>query len=165
MKKGAFSSFFGQLSTLRLAILMHNNGFSGIYNHTQLSMECLDFFAKLPAVWLTPAKNISTLTLYSNDHWGYYPKVDLEKTYFPSLQVLILGELCFSHDSKLQWLLKHADSLQSLYLFNCSILREVYFLGQQDEDGYPIGRIRPGDADQRTYTYNRYWHYYFTQMS
>ncbi|KAF6220453.1 hypothetical protein HO133_002885 [Letharia lupina] len=163
-KKG-FDRFLGRLSTLQLGVWMHDKGVPESRDHIDLSIKCLDFFAKLPVVWLTPAQNLSTLALCSDDHWGYYPKVDIEKTYFPSLQALVLGKLCFSHDSKLEWLLKHATSLQKLYLVDCSILREAFFLGQQDNDGYPAGRIQRGNTDQRSYTYERCWSYYLMEMS
>ena len=142
---------------------MHDKGVPGDKGHTDLSMECLAFFAKLPTVWLTPAENISTLQLYSDDYWGYYPKVGIEKTAFPNLQTLVLGKFCFSHDSKLQWLLKHASSLQKLCLVDCSIVREDYFLGDQDEHGNPSGR--PRGTYQRPHNYDHYWSSYFTEMS
>ena len=76
----------------------------------------------------------------------------------------MLGKLCSSHDSKLQWLLEHAASLQKLCLIDCSILREAFFVGQQDDDGYPVGRIG-GDGHQRVYIYERHWHYYFGEIT
>ncbi len=80
---------------------MHDTGVPGGESHTDLSMECcLGFFAKPLTVWLTPAENISTLTLYLDDHGGYYAKVGIEKTSFPNLQALILGKPCFGHGSK-----------------------------------------------------------------
>lgn len=84
-EKEGFDRFLGQLSTLQLVIWMHDKGVPGGKRHTDLSMDCLGFFAKLPTVWLTPTENISTLTLYSDDHGGYYSKVGIEKTSFPDI--------------------------------------------------------------------------------
>ena len=74
----------------------------------------------------------------------------------------MLGELCFSHDSNLQWLLKHAASLRKLCQTDASILRRAHFHGQQDHDDYWVGRIG-GDRYQRLYTYERHWHYHFSE--
>lgn len=84
------------------------------------------FFSTLPSFWLRPMiSNLEHLTLYSNVYFGFYPKLDLHGVHFPRLKTLSFGKYTFAHDSQLEWILSHGDTLKELYLDNCPILFEV----------------------------------------
>lgn len=121
------------------------------------------FFSTLPSFWLKPALQIlEHLTIYSNVYFGYYPKLDLRGVHFPRLRTLALGKYAFVHDSQLDWILSHRDTLTELYLDDCTILwavapsnKERTYLGEDSYTTHPnlVGR---GYA-----TYDTRWHHYF----
>lgn len=84
------------------------------------------FFRDLPSTWLVPAvSSLEHLTIYSNQPFGFYPRLDLREVHFPRLKTLSFGNYTFVHDSQLDWILSHGGTLTELYLDRCPILFEV----------------------------------------
>lgn len=84
------------------------------------------FFSDLPSFWLKPAfSNLEHLALYSNLYVGFVPKCDFRGLHFPKLKTLALGNHAFIHDSQLDWILSHGETLTELYLDHCSIIFEA----------------------------------------
>ncbi|KAH7129974.1 hypothetical protein B0J13DRAFT_563623 [Dactylonectria estremocensis] len=99
--------------------------------------EKYDMFESLPRTWLSPsvAGNLSVLSLYSRDYWGWNPRMDFRAvrpgngpdTGFPSLKVLALGSYVFSHEWQVEWIeslgqMNGSGGLEELYLDRCPIL-------------------------------------------
>ncbi|KJK68684.1 hypothetical protein P875_00075797 [Aspergillus parasiticus SU-1] len=143
--------------------------------HNQGNPECdlyhdeiHTFFSALPSFWLKPAlQNLEHLTIYSSHYFGYYPKLDLRGVHFPRLRTLALGNYTFVHDSQLDWILSHRDTLTELYLDDCAILWAVAPFDKDkertylDPDSYTThsGLVGHGYA-----TYDKRWHHYFKTL-
>ncbi|KAF2814724.1 uncharacterized protein BDZ99DRAFT_367371, partial [Mytilinidion resinicola] len=73
--------------------------------------------------WLRPvAHQLKKLALYGDNFWGYWPRCDLRSLHFPKLKSLFLGNMTFTHDWQLDWILTHADTLEELRLDHCPIV-------------------------------------------
>ncbi|KAE8168323.1 hypothetical protein BDV40DRAFT_284312 [Aspergillus tamarii] len=82
-----------------------------------------EFFAEMPSAWLKPTMgSLEQLTLYCDNYWGFFPKVDLKGIHFPRLKTLALGNFGFVQDSQVEWIMSHAATLTELYLDDCTIL-------------------------------------------
>lgn len=85
-----------------------------------------EFFAEMPSAWLKPTMgSLEHLTLYCDNYWGFFPKVDLNGVHFPRLKTLALGNFGFVQDSQVEWIMSHAATLTELYLDDCTILYDV----------------------------------------
>ncbi|CAH0051953.1 unnamed protein product [Clonostachys solani] len=119
-----------------------------------------DLFAALPTTWLSPtvAGNLTTLSLYCRDYWGWNPKMDFRAVRpgmgvdsgFPSLRVLVLGRYVFSHEWQVDWIASLGrrngrGGLEKLYLDNCPIMYHAHHLKPLDESTTIIGKDGNGD--------------------
>ena len=125
------------------------------------------FFTQFITTWLTPIMpNLTNLVLSSDSYWGYLPKVNLSRLFFPHLQALALGKYLFSHDWQLHWITKHGKTLQKLYLYDCPIVTRTIVYGYFDNDGYPIiglGHFHP--IGERERIYSATWLEYLQEMA
>ncbi|CAG9951049.1 unnamed protein product [Clonostachys rosea f. rosea IK726] len=119
-----------------------------------------DLFAALPSTWLSPtvAGNLTTMSLYCREHWGWNPKMDFRAVRpgmgvdsgFPSLRVLALGKYVFSHEWQVDWIASLGcqngrGGLEKLYLDNCPIMYYAHHLKPLDESTTVVGKDRNGD--------------------
>ncbi|KAB8226523.1 hypothetical protein BDV33DRAFT_186595 [Aspergillus novoparasiticus] len=82
-----------------------------------------EFFAEMPSAWLKPTMgSLEHLTIYCDNYWGFFPKLDLNGIHFPRLKTLALGNFGFVQDSQVEWVISHAATLIELYLDDCTIL-------------------------------------------
>lgn len=80
--------------------------------HTLEIPEAHEFFNdELNDYWLEPIReNLTSLKLYSAEmYWGYFPRCNLPR--FSNLKTLMLGNMSFTHDAQLEWILSHAEKL------------------------------------------------------
>ncbi|KAH8433968.1 F-box protein [Aspergillus melleus] len=155
----------GGLSTLRLNITNEHSEGNGENDLTH--DEPHQFFSELPSVWLQPTlANLQHLTLYSSNYFGFFPKFDPTGLHFPQLQTLALGNHAFVHDSQLDWILSHADTLAELYLDDCPILYEVaiYENEQTYLDPASFGS-KQGLGEKHYAAYDKRWHDYFNAFN
>ncbi|CAH0022299.1 unnamed protein product [Clonostachys rhizophaga] len=119
-----------------------------------------DLFAALPSTWLSPtvAGNLTTMSLYCREHWGWNPKMDFRAVRpgmgvdsgFPSLRFLALGKYVFSHQWQVDWIASLGrqngrGGLEKLYLDNCPIMYHANHLRPLDESTKVVGKDRNGD--------------------
>ena len=123
--------------------------------------------------------NLRHLTLYSDIRVGWYPKLDLRSVHFAQLETLALGQFVFSNDLPFEWIMKHSETLQELYLDHCSILYQsgAGYLQHEwlDEEGYQIAepitpryshlQDQPSDQKLSFGTYTKRWHEIFNHFS
>jgi hypothetical protein len=122
-----------------------------------------EFYPQLPSFWLQPtAANLEHLTIYSSLYYGFYAKFDLTSVHFPRLKTLALGNYTFVHDSQLDWILSHGDTLRELYLDDCPILFEVASNNKERTLLDPNTlKQHPRLRTKSHATYETRWHDYF----
>lgn len=102
------------------------------------------------------------LTIYSSNYFGFYPKFNPTGLHFPHLKTLALGNHAFIHDSQLDWILSHADTLTELYLDDCPILYEVAIYDKEQTYLEPASFGSKEDLENKHYAaYDKRWHDYF----
>lgn len=125
--------------------------------------ELHDFFTtQLTRDWLSLcAPNLTYFKLYaSSAYWGYVPRCSLP--HFPRLKSLSFGKMTFSHDSQLEWLLSHSETLQELTLDDCPIIIGTCWFGALDADNYPLDTSKTITSETAsTFHYSGRWHTYF----
>ncbi|KAF7626505.1 F-box domain protein [Aspergillus flavus] len=85
-----------------------------------------EFFAEMPFAWLKPTMgSLENLTIYCDNYWGFFPKLDLKGIHFPRLKTLALGNFGFAQDAHVEWIVSHEATLAELYLDDCTILYDV----------------------------------------
>ncbi|KAF9880439.1 F-box domain protein [Colletotrichum karsti] len=81
------------------------------------------------------ACNLTVLSLYYDELWGYYPKFDFRlinpgngsDSGFPHLGVLSLTRYCFSHEWQIEWVASLGrNGLRELYLDECALLSVAF---------------------------------------
>lgn len=132
------------------------------------------FFARdLIEYWLKPVQDtLIHLRLESTCFWGWIPKCDLRSIRFPKLKSLELGEMTFTHDWQLDWIISHGATLKHLSLRDCPIVHDIWIGHALDSENYPIHtlgeRIYWGDTfheDEVWWCGNRArWHEYFPKL-
>lgn len=117
--------------------------------------------------------NLVHLKLDSTSYWGWIPKCDLRGTHFPKLKSLELGEMTFTHDWQIEWIISHGGTLTSLSLRECPIIHDIWIDHTMDAEGYPVHTLGEDlDWDETTDTDgvgvwcgNRArWNEYFTRL-
>lgn len=136
--------------------------------------ERYDFYSEqLRRYWLQPLAEIGRLThlkLYGSIPWGYLPKCDLRGLHFPKLKSLILGNMNFTHEWQLEWILSHGSTLEALALHHCPIIPHIETTLSVDAEGYTILPTRyPGTSRGRRPVasrskYDSRWHDYFNSF-
>lgn len=100
--------------------------------HTFFSRDLLEY-------WLKPVqRNLVHLKLESICYWGWIPKCDLRGIHFPKLKSLELGEMTFTHDWQLAWIISHGETLTKLNLRQCSIVHDIWIAHTLDSENYPV---------------------------
>ncbi|EIT75753.1 hypothetical protein AO1008_08286 [Aspergillus oryzae 100-8] len=85
-----------------------------------------EFFAEMPFAWLKPTMgSLEHLTIYCDNYWGFFPKLDLKGIHFPRLKTLALGNFGFAQDAHVEWIASHEATLAELYLDDCTILYDI----------------------------------------
>ena len=99
-----------------------------------------EFFARdLLEYWLKPVQdNLVHLKLTSTCYWGWITKCDLRGIHFPKLKNLELGEMTFTHDWQLEWIISHGGTLARLSLRDCPIVHDIWMDHTMDTEGYPV---------------------------
>jgi len=162
-----FKAVLARLEELELFVKSEQDGAS----ETEIEIpERHDFYSgQLREYWLQPLQDIGRLTrlkLYGSIPWGYLPKCDLRGLHFPKLKSLDLGNMTFTHEWQLEWILSHGSSLEELTLLTCPIITKIELVWRVDAEGYSIlpprhrgtGRGRNVLAESK---YGSRWHDYF----
>jgi hypothetical protein len=163
-----FKALLLRLEILELCIVSERD--NAAPENEILISERHDFYSEqLRKFWLQPLQEIGKLTnlkLYGMISWGYLPKCDLRDLHFPKLKSLSLGNMTFTHDWQLEWIVSHGSSLESLTLHNCPIIPDTELIHNVDADNYPIiplarmGMTR-GRNVKSTWKYAARWYDYF----
>lgn len=117
-----------------------------LYSDTYSQLQCANihpFWDRFTDRFLRPAhETLSTVALYSDVPFGWFPKLDFRSIHLERLRSLTLGHYIFCHDHQVSWILDHHQTLQELNLDRCSILYQVgHSIGTWlDAEGYPIGK-------------------------
>lgn len=128
------------------------------------------FFGKdLIEFWLAPTQqNLVGLKIYSNCYWGYLPRCDFRPLHFPRLKRLAFGNMTFTHDSQLDWIVSHEATLESLTLDDCPIVHDAMMYSDLDSercvklnDDYTL----PSDGEKACWTYPSRWHDFFRKLA
>lgn len=124
-KENKFKTDFQQVMSRinHLSLQIATEYYEAAPEHTLEIPEAHDFFGhELQKYWLEPvSERLTYLSLYATEmYWGYYPRCHLPR--FPSLKTLNLGNMSFTHDEQLDWILSHAEKLQKLVLDDCPII-------------------------------------------
>ena len=134
------------------------------------SVERHIFFGRdLQQYWLEPLQDkLVNLKIYSNCLWGYLPKCDLRGLHFPRLKSLALGNMTFTHDWQLEWIISHGDTLESLTLDDCPIIHEAMVLDDHDSERYlafdDIEGLQWHGKEPVHWAYGARWHDYFRKL-
>ncbi|KAJ5562702.1 hypothetical protein N7535_002852 [Penicillium sp. DV-2018c] len=123
--------------------------------------EIREFFNDLPGTWLSPAApSLEHLSLYSREYFGFYPYLDLTNLFFPRLKTLSLGHFCFFHDDQIDWILKHGDTLEEIYLDDCAVLYDFGMM-EVNVDACALSRdrlVRREGSDILCGSFEKRWH-------
>ncbi|KAF4964448.1 hypothetical protein FSARC_7634 [Fusarium sarcochroum] len=128
--------------------------------------EKYEFFQHLPETWLAPSisDNLKVLSLYCQDYWGWFPKMDFRNVEFPQLKVLAFGHYVFSHGWQVDWIFSIGQNngsggLRELYLDGCPILFQVYQTSLLDgtDPGYPLVSTVLDQRSGKLHKYSMRW--------
>jgi hypothetical protein len=152
------------LTNLKLFVTTEKN--EGTDESTPYYEEKYVFFEFLPDTWLSQriSDNLTVLSLYACDYWGWFPKMDFRSMKFPQLKVLALGHYVFSHEWQIDWISSigrgdGGEGLRELYLDDCPILFQAYQATPLDESdpGYPaLDTVLAREGDE-IYKYTMRW--------
>lgn len=164
-----FKAVTSRLDTLELSIATEED--EGSPENSIDLLERHKFFGKdLIEFWLAPLQqNLVRLNIYSNCYWGYLPKCDFRSLHFPRLRGLTFGNMTFTHDWQLDWIISHGSTLESLILDDCPIVHDAMVGERLDaeryvelEDDYSIPRLGESGA---MWTYDSRWHDFFRKLA
>ncbi|KAG8160929.1 hypothetical protein KVR01_009193 [Diaporthe batatas] len=155
----AMRSFFEtqSLSTLQLLTTSGPHADDNSPSHGKVLHNRYKFFQSVPSTWLSPsvADRLRTLSLFSQEYWGYIPKMDLRSLgRLPNLRTLALGRYVFTHQWQVDWVAglgseNGRGGLQELYLDDCPIMWRSRVPPPLDNEGFPreellsLGRFHP----------------------
>jgi hypothetical protein len=169
LKSDDFKAVISRLDTLELSIAAEE-----CESSPESEIEYPErhrFFGKdLIEYWLAPTQpKLVNLKLYSNCYWGYLPKCDFRPLHFPLLKSLVFGNMTFTHDWQLDWILSHGETLQSLTLDDCPIVHDA-LMNHQIADSDRYVKLQSDGTPQIQYTdtpwsYAARWHEYFRKMT
>lgn len=163
-----FKAVLSRLRSLQLGIITEEHP-SAPENEMNFPERHIFFGRDLLEHWLKPVQQkLVHLKLYSNCYWGYLPKCDLRGLHFPHLKSLAFGNMTFSHDWQLDWIVSHGGSLESLTLDDCPIIHDALTGQEIDAERYYIlgDNVRlDQDCDhQFPWSYASRWHHYFRAL-
>ncbi|KAH8897539.1 hypothetical protein GQ53DRAFT_680174 [Thozetella sp. PMI_491] len=136
--------------------------------------EKYELMEQLPDTWLMPqlAANLTVLSLYCRDYWGWTPRMDFRwvnpgtgpDAGFPNLRVLALGNYIFSHEWQIDWIASLGrqngrGGLEELYLDDSPILYKANAVVRISDDMYQQRDWVASDAgDNVKIRYPLRWH-------
>ena len=126
------------------------------------------FYGKaLKVCWLRPVtEHLEPFKLYARHmYWSYFPYCDLRDLNFSKLQSLSLGNMTFTHDWQLDWIL-HISTLEVVVLDDCSIVVGCHMYHNvfgQDRAAPSLNEFRANDGGCAWY-YEARWHDYFRRI-
>ncbi|KAM0723991.1 hypothetical protein Q7P37_000982 [Cladosporium fusiforme] len=164
-----FKAIVSRLDTLELSIATQDNEASPEGNidfperHRFFGKDLIDY-------WLVPVReNLVNLKIYCNCYWGYLPKCDLRGLHFPRLKSLAFGNMTFTHDWQLDWIIQHGETLESLILDDCPIIHDACMYHTLGHDRYVVlrdnGTPSPEWHGGKEWTYSSRWHDYFGKLA
>ena len=171
LKSEDFKAVVSRLDSLELCVATEDN--QGCPENNIHLEERHRFFGKdLVEFWLAPLQqNLVHLKIYSTCYWGYLPKCDLRPLHFPRLKSLALGNMTFTHEWQLDWIISHGDTLESLILDDCPIVHDAMLSQNLDPERYVVltddyNLPQPEENnDDIVWTYNSRWHDYFRKLT
>jgi hypothetical protein len=167
VKSHDFSAVIARLDSLELCVVSERDDSSPENNITMVERHV--FFGRdLQQYWLKPLQDkLIKLKIYSSCLWGYLPKCDLRGLHFPRLKSLSLGNMTFTHDWQLDWIISH-HTLELLTLDDCPIVHEAMIDHDEDFEW----QIAHNDAGRQHWpwkyrvhwSYGARWHDYFRKL-
>ena len=174
VKSQDFKAVLSRLDGLELCVVTEEQ--DAAPEHEIDLVERHVFFGRdLRQYWLEPLQDkLVNLKIYSNCPWGYLPKCDLRGLHFPRLKSLSLGNMTFTHDWQLDWIISHGDTLELLTLDDCPIIHEAMVSGAYDSERYmSLDDIEKGllwqgadsgSPEETHWSYEARWHDYFRRL-
>ena len=164
-----FRAVLSRLESLSLQIVTEYD--DAAPENTIYIEEPYKFFGDdLRQYWLEPVRvNLTHLKLYATQtFWGYLPYCNLPGLHFPKLKSLSLGNMTFTHDWQMDWILSHGSTLESLTLDDCPIVHAANLAMETKADRYPkLEPCRPATedySDQSFWTYETRWHHHLQRL-
>ncbi|PTB36101.1 hypothetical protein M441DRAFT_62130 [Trichoderma asperellum CBS 433.97] len=123
--------------------------------------EKYDLMKNLPHTWLMPslAMNLTVLSLYCRDYWGWIPRMDFRcvnpgsgpGSGFPNLRVLALGNYVFTHEWQVDWiaslgLQNGRGGLEELYLDDSPILYKARMVQPMNSGESEVTNLVTGEV-------------------
>lgn len=163
----AFKALMSQLTILELYIVTEYE--DACPENSYDKPELFTFFEELPSIWLEPTvSNLSTLTLYCDNIFGWCPLLDLRNVHFPQLKNLHLGNYSFTMDWQFDWILSHSTTLKKLTFDDCPITyhMRIPVNGAREQEMYSVNEFkdveRPENpSDYWILKYNKRWNSVF----
>lgn len=162
-----FKTVLSRLRSLELAIATEEHPASP-ENEIAIFERHKFFGNDLLEYWLKPTQhNLVHLKLYSLCYWGYLPKCDFRSLHFPQLKSLALGNMTFTHDWQVQWIISHGETLESLTLDDCPIVHDAMISQATNPERYCV--LDPNwslswNGDVTTWSYATRWHDHFRAL-
>lgn len=168
VKSADFKAVLSRLDSFELCVVTEEQD-AAPESEIELVERHIFFGRDLRQYWLEPLQDkLVNLKIYSNCPWGYLPKCDLRGLHFPRLKTLSLGNMTFTHDWQLDWIISHGDTLELLTLDDCPIVHEAMILGDLDSERYLAvddieGPLWHGKEPVH-WAYIPRWHDYFRKL-
>lgn len=162
----SFKSLLSGLNTLELQIATERDDSCPENNISKPELHTF-FNQDLSRIWLKPLQTqLTSLTLYSDAYWGYFPELPLEDLHFPHLASLALGNYTFAYDTQLNWILSHGQTLRSLSLDDCPILFHctMYCGFLANRKPHDLKKFEEDYSSEETWLYEARWHDYFPKI-
>jgi hypothetical protein len=168
LKSDDFKAVLSRIDTLELGIATEEQSAS-----PESNIECSErhqfFGTDLVDYWLAPVQhNLVNLKIYSSCYWGYLPKCDLRKLHFPKVKGLALGNMTFTHDWQLDWIVSHGKTLESLTLDDCPIVHDAMVGQVIDHERYvklQDDKSLQWEDSENIWSYSSRWHDYLRKMT
>jgi len=121
--------------------------------------ERTTFFTQLPSTLLCHSPNLTSLNLSCDQDWGFVFGCDFRSLHLPNLKMLRLGKYVISHDSQLDWILSHGNTLKELVFNDVVILSYAYGIRDPDPEDNNNAIALTHDAINMTHAwaYPRFW--------
>ena len=169
LKSDNFKAVLSRIDTLELLIATEEESASP-ENDIAFPERHQFFGTDLIEFWLAPVQhNLVSLKIYSNCYWGYLPKCDLRQLHFPKLKSLAFGNMTFTHDWQLDWIISHGMNLELLSLDDCAIIHDAMVAQALDSERYvqlQDDKSVGWDLDsETTWSFGARWHDFFRKMT